>query len=187
MTLLVIELHAPEVPTDELSAALIELIGPYLTFALSFAVIGLIWLSHHRKFRVIPRVDPTVLRLNLLMLFFVASVPLPTAILGRHGDSTLAVMIYAASICAVGFTLSGIWLYAWHAGLVQVDLATFRAMLVQSFPVPGIFLISLGIAPIWGATAAEITWIAALPASWIIAASYRRAARGAAPVVAEAS
>lgn len=176
MTLLVIELHAPEVPDAELPAALGELVSPYLTFALSFAVIGLVWLSHHRKFRVVRRTDPTVLRLNLLMLFFVASVPLPTAVLGLHGDSATATTLYAATICAVGFALSGLWLYAWHAGLIaaEVDVAVFRYVLVQSFPVPGIFLLSIPIGLLWGATAAEVAWIAALPTSWLIAWTYRR-------------
>ncbi len=178
MTLLVIELHAPQVAEAELPGALAELVRPYLTFALSFAVIGLVWLSHHRKFRVIERCDAGLLRLNLLMLFFLASIPLPTAILGEHGDSVLAVLVYAGTICAVGFTLSAIWLYAWHAGLVnsEVDEALFRYLLVRSFPVPGIFLLSIPIAALWGATAAELTWIAALPASWILATTYRRLA-----------
>lgn len=179
MTLLVIELHAPDVPVDELGRALGELVRPYLTFALSFAVIGLVWLSHHRKFRVIGRTDPVLLRLNLLMLFFVASLPLPTAILGGHGDAVVAVLVYAATICAVGFALSGMWLYAWHARLVDssVDVAVFRYVLLQSFPIPGIFLLSIPIAVTWGADAAEVAWIAAVPAGWIIAALYRRASR----------
>lgn len=184
MTLLVIELHAPQVPEPELPGALAELVRPYLTFALSFAVIGLVWLSHHRKFRAIERCDAGLLRLNLLMLFFVASTPLPTAVLGEYGDSVIAVVVYAGTICAVGFALSAIWLYAWHAGLVssEVDEPLFRYLLVRSFPIPGIFLLSIPVALVWGATAAELTWIAALPASWLLAWSYRRfAGRGRAP------
>lgn len=179
MTLLVIELHAPHVATEALPDALGELVRPYLTFALSFAVIGLVWLSHYRKFCVINRTDPTLLRLNLLMLFFVASLPLPTAILGLNGDSILAVIVYATTVCAVGFTMSAIWLYAWHRGLVDtaVDLAVFRYVLLQSFPIPGIFLLSVPVGLLWGAYAAEMVWIAAVPIGWVIAALYRRASR----------
>lgn len=179
MTLLVIELHAPAGPDQELPAALGGLLRPYLTFALSFAVVGLVWLSHHRKFRVISSTDSGLLRLNLLMLFFVASVPLPTAILGEHGDAVLAVVVYASTICAVGFTLSAIWLYAWHRGLVdpEVDEQLFRYLLVRSFPVPGIFLLSIPVALLWGATTAELAWIAALPVSWLLARAYRRLSR----------
>jgi uncharacterized membrane protein len=178
MTLLVIELHAPEASAAEFERAMAGLLRPYLTFALSFAVIGLVWLSHHRKFRVIGHTDPVLLRLNLLMLFFVASLPLPTAILGEHGDSVLAVVLYAATICAVGFTLSGMWLYAWHAQLIEsaVDVAVFRYVLLQSFPVPGIFVLSIPIALLWGPDVAEITWVGAVPVTWLITATYRRTA-----------
>lgn len=44
-------------------------------------VVGIIWLSHHRKFAVITRFTQTLLRLNLLMLLLVASLALPTSVL----------------------------------------------------------------------------------------------------------
>ena len=175
MTLLIVELHAPEVPVERLPDALRELVPGYLSFVLSFAVIGLVWLSHHRKMSVIVGFDQNLLRLNLLMLLFVASLPLPSAVLGRYGDAVPAVYLYAATIAAIGFSMSGIWMYAWHRRLVSddVDVALFRLVLVQSFPIPGFFLLSIPIAALWGAGAAELTWIAALPASFVITRVYR--------------
>jgi uncharacterized membrane protein len=175
MTLLIIELRAPEAPDGELADALLALVPGYLTFVLSFVVVGYVWLSHHRKFAAFVRYDRGLPRLNLLMLLFVASLPLPTAILGLHGDEVLAVVLYAATISAIGLTMTGMWLYAWHRGLVapRIDLGVFRFVLVQSFPIPGVFLLSIPIALIFGATAAELTWIAAIPASVIITRVYR--------------
>jgi hypothetical protein len=49
----------------------------------------------------------------------------------------------------------------------------FRLVLVQSFPIPGVFLLSIPVALLFGATAAELTWIAAIPASVIITRVYR--------------
>lgn len=170
MTLLVIELHAPEVPDDELPSALLEMAGPYLTFALSFVVVGLVWLSHFRKMRAITVFTPNLLRLNLLMLFFVASLPLPTAILGEYGETVIAVVVYAATIVAIGVTLAAMWAYAWSAGLVRdtVDTATFRLVLVLSLPVPVVFLASIPVALIWGAEPAEWTWVLAFPLSFAV-------------------
>ena len=65
MTVLVLELHIPDVSGEQLPAALLELTPSYLTFVLSFVVVGIIWMSHHRKFSVIVRYDQTLLRLNL--------------------------------------------------------------------------------------------------------------------------
>jgi uncharacterized membrane protein len=176
MTLLVVELGVPEVPTGELAAALLELVPRYLTFVLSFVVVGMIWLSHHRKFRVIVRVDPVLLRLNLVMLLFVASLPWPTALLGRYGGTTVAAVIYAATIAAIGFTLTALWMVAWHRGLIDdLPVGVFRLVLVQSFPIPGIFLLSIPATLIGGATAGEFTWIAAIPISAFATLAYRRA------------
>jgi hypothetical protein len=113
--------------------------------------------------------------MNLLMLLFVASLPLPTAILGRFGDDALSVYIYAASIAAIGFLMSAMWIYAWHRGFVaaSVNVDVFRYVLVQSFPIPGMFLVSIPIAVFSGATAAELTWAVTLPLSFIITRVYR--------------
>jgi uncharacterized membrane protein len=147
------------------------LIPAYLTFALSFVVVGLIWLSHHRKFTVIVRYDQWLLRLNLVLLLLVASLALPTAVLGRFGDEVIAVVLYAAMISATGFLMMAIWLYAWHRGLVdeRVDEDLFRYTLAQSMPIPGVFLLSIPVALLAGATAGELTWILAFPVSLAVA------------------
>ncbi len=165
MTLLVLELRVPEVQPAQLPAALLGLVPPYLTFALSFTVVGLIWLSHHRKFKMIVRYTQTLLRLNLLMLLLVASLALPTAVLGRYGDQVIAVVVYAGFASAVGLLMSMIWLYAWRRQLVdeRVDRAVFRYVLGESLPIPMIFLLSIPIAVLAGAHAGEYTWILAFP------------------------
>lgn len=175
MTLLVVDLHVPDVTNDELGSALIDLTPQYLTFLLSFAVIGAVWMSHHRKFRAITSCDQTLLRLNLFVLLAVASLPFSTAVLGRYGDQQLSVYIYAPTICLIGFSLSAMWMYSWRHGMTDASLTVdvFRYVLVQSFPIPGIFLLSVPIAMLFGATAAEITWAAAIPVSAIITRVYR--------------
>jgi len=175
MTLLVLEIHVPQEPGTDLAGSLAALVPAYLTFVLSFVVVGVVWMSHHRKFRVIERIDQTMLRLNLLMLLFVASLPLPTAILGRFGDSRLSVYIYAATIAAIGFLMSAMWIYAWHRGFLAaaVDLGVFRYVLVQSFPIPGMFLLSIPIALLFGAAVAEFAWALTLPLSLVITRVYR--------------
>lgn len=189
MTLLVIELHVPEVPADDLGSALRDLVPGYLTFVLSFVVVGAIWMSHQRKFQAINHYDQGLLRLNLAMLLFVASLPLPTAILGSYGDDVRAVVVYAATIAVIGFLLSGMWLYAWHRGLVSdtIDLAVFRLVLVTSFPVPGMFLLSIPVALVAGATAGEVTWFASVPLSLAITRVYRARPTVAGPTTQEAS
>jgi uncharacterized membrane protein len=175
MTLLVLEIRVPDVADGDLAASLASLIPAYPTFVLSFAVVGAIWMAHHRKFRAIERYDQTLLRLNLLMLLFVASLPLPTALLGRFGDQRVSVYIYATSIGLIGLLMSATWIYAWHRGFIaaSVTLDVFRYVLVQSFPIPGMFLLSIPVAALFCATAAEISWALTLPISFVITRLYR--------------
>lgn|GEM_PF-4517236 len=64
ITLMVLEIHVPELKhgTDaEMREFIGGLGGPLLTYALSFATVGLIWLNHHATFAPVKRVDRTTI------------------------------------------------------------------------------------------------------------------------------
>jgi uncharacterized membrane protein len=180
LTLLVIEIHIPDVAAAGLPGALLELVPEYLTFALSFLVIGAVWLSHHRKFRMLAAHDQTLLRLNLVLLLFVATLPLPTALLGRHGDTTIAVCVYAATIAFIGFAMAVVWTYAWRrrltASAVTRDLYAY--MLGQTLLIPGVFVVSIPVALLFGPLAGQLAWLVAFPLYMLTGRIYGRASRG---------
>ena len=72
ITLLVINLHVLNVAGHRLSDALLHLWPRVLSYGLSFAVIGLYWMGHHRMFRHIRAVDRLLIVLNLILLGLVA-------------------------------------------------------------------------------------------------------------------
>src|SRR3954463_12583090 len=84
ITLLVLSIDVPNVPDDRLNDALRDLLPFVYTYALSFVIVGLYWLAHHRLFRSLERVDRTLLWINLLVLGVVALIPFPTEVLGRY-------------------------------------------------------------------------------------------------------
>jgi len=91
ITLLVLEI---KVPTGEaLALGLLHLWPSYLAYAISFIVIGAIWINHHAMFDWIVRADQKLLLLNTLHLMFIAFLPFPTAVLPRRSirapDKTL--------------------------------------------------------------------------------------------------
>lgn len=61
MTLLVLELVVPDVPTAELAARLLELWPIVLVYMISFVVLGVYWMGHHYMFRVIRRSNLTLM------------------------------------------------------------------------------------------------------------------------------
>ncbi|MBV9170903.1 MAG: DUF1211 domain-containing protein [Chloroflexi bacterium] len=109
-TLLVLDLHVPDV-TNDLAAALASQWSNYITYVVSFATIGIIWVNHHSLFSHVRHVDRRLLFLNLVLLMVVSAIPFPTALLSRYvgtGDqSHIAAAVYGGVmvVMSVAFTL----------------------------------------------------------------------------------
>ncbi|MFF0988928.1 TMEM175 family protein [Kocuria nitroreducens] len=169
MTLLVLELILPaDLDPAQLDAALRAHLSPFLAYVLSFAVIGTAWMSHHRRFTVIRRYDRRLQWLNLLSLFFVALLPMPTSLLSDYGggSSPWPVALYAAVTAAVYASLNLLWAHAWHAGLMApvVDAALYRYVLRALLPAPVVFALSVPVA-FWDPGIATWTWGLIVPAA----------------------
>jgi uncharacterized membrane protein len=113
-TLLALDIHAPitnALLRPEHLATLLPSIGVY---ALSFIVIGLFWVSHHRMFEMIGRADYALVWLNILVLMTVAFLPVPNATFAEHAASPYAVVFYAIVVIITAVTNLVLWGYATH-------------------------------------------------------------------------
>ena len=97
---------------ESLAHGLWEQWPSYLGYLLSFLVLGVMWLNHHRIFEPARRVDGTVLVLNLNLLLWAVLIPFPTAVVAdflRDGgsDAKTAVAVYGGVIllAAIAFTV----------------------------------------------------------------------------------
>jgi uncharacterized membrane protein len=72
ITLIVVQISVPQVSDSEIGAALSDGWPEYISFLLSFWVIGIYWFWHHVMFRSIVRYDTVFIWLNLLFLLCVA-------------------------------------------------------------------------------------------------------------------
>jgi uncharacterized membrane protein len=115
ITLLIIEVRPPDAAPDELAVDLISLWPSYAAYAVSFVIIGIIWVNHHEIFEGIRAVDRPLLFLNLLLLLTVAFLPFPTALLGeyiRDGDNAhIAAAVYGANMTLIGLAFIALWTY----------------------------------------------------------------------------
>ncbi len=161
MTLLAVEIQVPRVPSEDLAHALREQVPEYLAFALSFAVVGAAWMSHHRMFRLLDGYDAALQRINLLGLLFVALVAYGTGVLAAYADQSVAVILYAAIVAAMGLAHLGMWQYAWTRGLFTVRLGPdlFGYLRARGVVVPAVFLASIPVALV-SPDAAKYLWIA---------------------------
>ena len=123
ITLLVLELSVPEVAEAGLLDALLAQWPEYLAYLVSFATIGAIWVAHSAVTEYLEEADPTILRLNLLLLFFVSLLPFTTRLLAENFEvedaERVAVTIYGLNLLLASLVLSSMWQWARHAGLVS--------------------------------------------------------------------
>jgi uncharacterized membrane protein len=117
ITLLILEIKVPEGAGEALPHKLAEQWPSYVSYAVSFFVIGVIWLNHHALFAHLGRVDRKLMALNLVLLFTIATIPWPTNLLATYmregGDAErLAALIYSGTMLAMGVAFGSLWTYA---------------------------------------------------------------------------
>ena len=110
ITLLVIEIHAPHLPEGSPDraywAALAQLWPSLLGYFVSFAVIGLFWMGHHRAFALAGRYHPRILPWNLGLLLTIAFMPFVTAWLAQNLYARPPALLYCgAMLAAAAFNL----------------------------------------------------------------------------------
>jgi uncharacterized membrane protein len=170
ITLLVVDIRVPEVVLNA-GNQLYESRDKILSFVISFLVIGLFWMGHHRLFRYITALDRPVIFLNLLFLGAIAFLPYPTALLfAGNTHEPAAPVFYAACVAVAGVVELAIWLYATHSKALvpaTVPLAVRRYELAQLLPTPVVFLLSIPVAFI-APGVAPFTWILLVPIGRIL-------------------
>src|SRR5215468_11955932 len=165
ITLLVVDIRVPDIVTDT-GHELGESRGKILSFAISFLVIGLFWMGHHRLFRYITALDRRLMFLNLLFLGTIAFLPYPTALLFVSSTSQVAATVfYAACVAGAGLAELAVWVYAIRAkGLVpdSISPAFRRFETAQLLPTPVVFGLSIPVAFV-APGVAPFTWILLVP------------------------
>lgn len=126
ITLLILDIHVPNVNTDLLQA-LLKQWPSYLGYVTSFLVITIFWANHHNMFRHIQQVDYVLLIINAFFLMCIAFIPFVTSLLTQYITSSTeqhtAAIVYGATLLLNGILFNSIWWYAvWKRRLVRRDL-----------------------------------------------------------------
>ena len=168
ITLLVLALAVPDLrdpdSTRELLRGLHELRPEFLSFVISFAVIGRYWVAHHQFFARLGAIDGGLLSINLLYLAFVAFLPFPTDLLGNYFDNPVAVSVYAVAVAAVSGLEVVLFARARSAGLLRRTMPAdvYRWARLAAFMPVVFFLLSVPVAFV-SSGAAVALWFATVP------------------------
>jgi uncharacterized membrane protein len=99
ITIMVLELRAPAQPTR---AALLKVVPVFLSCALGFLVVAIMWVNHHHMIRAVHDVSARLLWSNLNLLFWMSLVPFVTDYLGKNYREPLAVALYGLDLAMCG-------------------------------------------------------------------------------------
>ena len=158
ITLLVIELHAPELePGESLASGLWAQWPSYVAYLVSFATIGVIWLNHHRVFTQVARVDGPLLVLNLNLLLWTALIPFPTAVvakfLGQGGEhAETAVAVYSGVYVVMGLSFGALFVWITRDDRLLDRLPppeVVRAARLRFTLGEAVYLVALGLSFVW--------------------------------------
>jgi uncharacterized membrane protein len=101
ITVLVLELRPPELPTFK---ALLLLWPTWLSYAVSYLFIAIVWINHHHLMRYATEAMPRLIWFNFAHMFSVSLLPLSTAWMAVSELAPQPVAFYAAVFFLVNTT-----------------------------------------------------------------------------------
>jgi uncharacterized membrane protein len=147
LTLLVLELRVPDLAghssLGEYVAAMTPLIPKVISFALTFVMICIHWVSHYYFFRHVDRVTIGLVWLNNLCLFWICFLPFPTAMLGDEPTDQFPILLYAVDSLLAALSFYAFRSYAYHAGLFKERQAAKAQGPKHSIPAVAIYALSI--------------------------------------------
>ena len=99
ITIMVLELR---VPHEADVTALLPLVPVFLSYVLSFVLLGIYWNNHHHLLQAIKHVDGRILWANLHLLFWLSLIPFVTGWMGENHFAAWPVALYGIVLLCAG-------------------------------------------------------------------------------------
>lgn len=170
ITLLIFQIRVPPVTQKRLGSELLEQWPSYVAFLLSFLLIGIVWINHHRLFTHIRRANNGLLFLNLFLLLGVSVVPFPTAVLAIHlasAGARTAAALYSATGVVIAVSFSLLWRYVVSRSLLDSAAIESAVALSRQYSfAPLLYSVCLGL--VWISVPLSLAMHAALAVFYAI-------------------
>lgn len=123
MTILVLDISVPQISSHstvggdviagtELLKKLYDLWPKILSFGISFLILAIYWMAHHRQFHYIKHSNRTLIWINIVFLMAICLLPFSTSLLGEYMKQEISILVYAGNSIIIGSLLYIQWWYA---------------------------------------------------------------------------
>ena len=122
MTILVLNISVPQISSHssvvggivagtELLEKLFDLWPKILVFGISFIILAIYWMAHHRQFHYIKHSNRTLIWINIIFLMVTCLLPFSTSLLGEYEDQEIAILVYGTNSIILASLLYVQWWY----------------------------------------------------------------------------
>jgi uncharacterized membrane protein len=132
----------------ELVKRLFDLWPKILGFGISFIILAIYWMAHHRQFHYIRHLDRTLIWINIIFLMAACLLPFSTSLLAEYREQEISILVYGGNSIIIGSLLYIQWWYVTsNHKLVDENLdpitkgASFRRLLFGII----VYMIAIGI------------------------------------------
>jgi uncharacterized membrane protein len=149
MTVLVFDLRVPledQVVELGLLRALATLAPNLLGYALTFVILGVLWVGHHNQYFYIRRADRVLLWINIFFLMAVSLLPFSAGIFARYGQDSLSIVAYNSNLILAGLLMFLHWAYATrdsHLLNVKLEPEVRRIVSIRILTPPVLYLAAI--------------------------------------------
>jgi uncharacterized membrane protein len=124
MTLLVLDISVPQISSSshsaisnvaagaELLKRIFDLWPKILSFGISFIILAIYWMAHHRQFHYIKHLDRTLIWINIIFLMAACLLPFSTSLLGGYREQEISILVYGGNSIIIALLLYIQWWYA---------------------------------------------------------------------------
>lgn len=133
MTLLVIEIHVPELHLEhmatnsELVTELVKISPLFLSYFISFLVLAMFWTTNQGFLSSgIKNVNRTLVIWQMSFLAFIALTPFSAHLLGTYPKSLVATVVYGINVLIIGLLAIGMYYYAQRSEKIETKEISTR-------------------------------------------------------------
>jgi uncharacterized membrane protein len=135
MTLLVLDISVPQISSHyaignvsagtELVKRLFDLWPKMLSFGISFVILAIYWVAHHRQFHYIKHSNRALIWINMMFLMAICLIPFSTSLLGEYRELEMSILVYGGNSIVIASLLYVQWRYvttSHHGRLLDKNL-----------------------------------------------------------------